>query len=398
MLSDDFGACSENLYAQFLYRIMQLQQKYNLTNCYIGLYSPTLFLTGTSWKKFRKKFLNAFSFINRCQFCANQFSDVADSWAISFSIWKNGITADKENFYYDLVDDIDGEVQVIGTKNVYNIDFHTSSSDWVKESVKKIKTSDSPQLSSAIKWKEGKGCRGSIVLGALGYYVNVANNIYKSPTDCFLLTSTSSMGHGVSICDSNYERVCANFSARKLIEPTWHNQKDEYLAPNEAHPDYQEFVNDSIVHSLFHSASNQSSLRNVDYKGKQWNIYNEFFWMGKDEITRLANDNNLTTTYNEARTSNERYVYSKLKTTTLSIEAQAVLDKANEIVRNTFPYREMFDQEHPEYQILNWDCGWYQIKALAKGYAKTDYDEFVALFKVLENKMRPMVYTLGFLK
>lgn len=120
--------------------------------------------------------------------------------------------------------------------------------------------------------------------------------------------------------------------------------------------------------------------------------------MGKDEITKLANNNDLTTTYNDARTSNERYVFSKLQTITLSSDAQAVLDKANEIVRNTFSYREMFDQEHPEYQILNWDCGWYQIKALTKEYTKTDYDEFVKLFKTLENKMRPMVYTLGFLK
>jgi len=27
-------------------------------------------------------------------------------------------------------------------------------------------------------------------------------------------------------------------------------------------------------------------------------------------------------------------------------------------------FRALFDQEHPEYQILNWDCGWYQIKGL----------------------------------
>ena len=40
----------------------------------------------------------------------------------------------------------------------------------------------------------------------------------------------------------------------------------------------------------------------------------------------------------------------------------------------------------------------YQIKALCKEYAKSDYEEFVKLFKELENKMRPMVYTLGFLK
>ena len=129
---------------------------------------------------------------------------------------------------------------------------------------------------------------------------------------------------------------------------------------------------------------------------KNWGVL--YFWMGKDEITKLANNNDLTTTYNDARTSNERYVFSKLQTITLSSDAQAVLDKANEIVRNTFSYREMFDQEHPEYQILNWDCGWYQIKALTKEYTKTDYDEFVKLFKTLENKMRPMVYTLGFLK
>jgi hypothetical protein len=82
----------------------------------------------------------------------------------------------------------------------------------------------------------------------------------------------------------------------------------------------------------------------------------------------------------------------------LSTEAQAVLNKANDIVKNTFKYRELFDSEHPEYQIMNWDCGWYQIRALAKEYDKTEYDEFVELYKKLADKMRPMVYTLGFLK
>ena len=38
------------------------------------------------------------------------------------------------------------------------------------------------------------------------------------------------------------------------------------------------------------------------------------------------------------------------------------------------------------------------LEDIAKEYAKSDYEEFVKLFKELENKMRPMVYTLGFLK
>ena len=47
---------------------------------------------------------------------------------------------------------------------------------------------------------------------------------------------------------------------------------------------------------------------------------------------------------------------------------------------------------------MNWDCGWYQIKALAKEYGKNQLDEFNALYKTLADKMRPMVFDLGFLK
>ncbi len=79
-------------------------------------------------------------------------------------------------------------------------------------------------------------------------------------------------------------------------------------------------------------------------------------------------------------------------------EEQAVLDKANEIVGATFKFRELFNGSNPEYQIMNWDCGWYQVKALAKEYGKNQLDEFNALYKALADKMRPKVYTLGFLK
>ena len=202
----------------------------------------------------------------------------------------------------------------------------------------------------------------------------------------------------LDITEDNFTRCTALFAARKLIEKTWINSKDEYLAPDENHPQFQEFINDSIIYSLFHSASNQSSLRQVQYKDRTWNIYNEFFWMSKDEIGRLANENHLDQCYNDARGAKERYVYNILQTVALSPEAQSVLDKANDIVRTTFKYRDLFDGSNLEYQILNWDCSWYQIKALAKEYAKKDLDEFNALFERLANKMRPMVYTLGFLK
>lgn len=74
------------------------------------------------------------------------------------------------------------------------------------------------------------------------------------------------------------------------------------------------------------------------------------------------------------------------------------MDKAIELTKSTFKYRQLFDMEHPEYQIKNWDCGWYQIKAMIKAYLPAELDAFNKLFKALSDKMRPMVYELGFLK
>lgn len=396
MKEEKFGKSANNLYAQFLYRILKLKKEYNLTSCYIGLYSPTLFLTGSDYKHFRKHFLREFSFKKACQFNAGHFNDVSTKWGISFSVWKNGETLDKENFDYNLIDVIDGEINVERNKVVYNIDKHKTARNWAKELIKIQKTCEMPYLTNAINVSEDG--YGQMLIGAIGYTMFKGNNVNENPNGVSTVSSMYSNAHGISVLDCNFTRCSALFSARKLIEKTWINSKDEYLAPNENHPKYEEFVSDSMVHSLFHSSSNQSSLRQIEYKGKNWDIKNEFFWMSRAEIEQLANDNRLTQTYNDARTSKDRYVYTKLQGISLSPEAQAVLDKACEIVRNTFKYRSMFDSEHPEYQIMNWDCGWYQIKALAQEYAKPCYAEFVKLFKALEEKMRPMVYELGFLR
>ena len=188
------------------------------------------------------------------------------------------------------------------------------------------------------------------------------------------------------------------FAARKLVEKTWINSKDEYLKPNTDHEKWQEFENDSIVYSLFNTSSNQSSLRQVEYKGKKWDIKNEFFFMSREEMMKLAEESGDDYCYNDARVSSDRYVYGLLQGIELSEEAKAVLEKASDIVRKTFKYRELFGEEHSEFHIHTWDASWYQIKALAKEYAKDDLEEFKMLYKKLSEQMLPMVYELGFLR
>ncbi|MBQ2177270.1 MAG: hypothetical protein II453_20220 [Alphaproteobacteria bacterium] len=393
MLADKIGACSQNLYAQFLYRILIIKREFNLTNCHIALFSPTLFLSGGSFKGFRTAYLNEFKFDNAVQFKASHFADCAEDWGISFSLWHNGETTDKNNFNYINIDNVEGEIVSCGEKIVYNADGLKTASDWVKESVKKLETEDTPHLTNAINVTE-KGY-GNIVKNALGYMQLKGNNVNENTMGVSMLSGMYANAHGVSVTKDNFDRCTALFAARKLIEKNWVNSKDEYLAPNEAHPGYNEFVNDSLIYSLFHSSSNQSSLRNVEYKGKTWNIKNEFFWRSAAEMAEKANACGNDEMYNDARVSSDRYVYNKLQGIELSAEAKAVLDKANEILDATMSRRKVYNEEHPEYQVNNWDCGWYQIKAMA---TKEELKEFKVLFDKLADKMRPMVYELGFLK
>lgn len=402
MLSDKIGASSQNLYAQFLYRIIMIKREFNLTNCHIALFSPTLFLSGSSWTKFRTAYLNEFAFDNGVQFKASHFADCSDSWGISFSLWHNGETTDKNNFNYTLIDNENGDIVEVGNKAVYNIDGLKTASDWAKEPIKKIETFETINCSSGVKIRpDTSDNRGTNFEGSFGYFLNAGNNVDMNTQKVSLFTMAYGNGNGHGINKDNFTRCTALFSARKLIEKNWINSKDEYLAPNEQHEKYNEFVNDSVIYSLFHSASNQSSLRQVEYKGKLWDIKNEFFWMSKQEIMNLANEYNMDEIYEDAKTSDERYVYKYIQEhkEEFSQEALDVLNKAIELTKKSFKYRQLFADEHPEYQLEKcWDAGFYQLKAIWKEYMKDGFEEFKKSYKALSDKMRPMVYSIGFLK
>jgi hypothetical protein len=62
-----------------------------------------------------------------------------------------------------------------------------------------------------------------------------------------MFSSPAARGHGFGVNIDNFDRCVAAFATRKLIMPDWINSKDEYLVPNTEHPDYEEFVNDSVI-------------------------------------------------------------------------------------------------------------------------------------------------------
>lgn len=306
-------------------------------------------------------------------------------------------------FKHDLVDiDENGDIIIIGEKIIYNTDSIHSMKEWTVEPIKNVIRVDKPKLKNAITLATGKNSITRIAEDSLGCFFSNGNNVtYNAQFVSLFSSADSSHSVGISILPSNFLRVCCAFSARKLIQGNWINDKDEYLAPNETHTKFREFELDSVIYSLFHSSSQQSSLRDVDYKGKKWNIKNEFFFMSKDEIENLANDNENDECYEDVKNNGEdRFVYKFIEEhkDEFSKEAIEVLEKAKELVRRSFKYRKFFNDDNPDYQIQNWDCGWYQIKAVLKQYMPNELKEFRELYKKFGEKMKPMVYELGFLR
>lgn len=87
MLTNKIGRCSEQIYSQFLYKIILLKEEY-LNNISLAIFTPPNFISSTSFENFRYHFSKNFKFVNGMLFQVSEFSDVKGSWGISFTIWK----------------------------------------------------------------------------------------------------------------------------------------------------------------------------------------------------------------------------------------------------------------------------------------------------------------------
>lgn len=390
MRDDKVGGCSQQLYAQFIYRISKLNDIFKC-KAILGIFSPTLLMVGEQFKGLKKYFGKL---IDGYMIQASEFADVKNNWAISFTVW--GISEDEASSEYRLtIRTADNPSNTDSVKVMYRA--KEKASNWVKKIKPTGGNIETFTMSSAIKITNGT-CK--ISEKSLGVAL-MNQNIVESNTQFVMILPRKLKGHlsSYDITDETFDRIISYFTARKLIVPTWINCKDEYMVPNTEHPEYVQWQNDCIVYSLFNTASNQSSLRSIEYNNKLWDIYNEFFWLSRSKMLQLAEQYNNMAVYDDvmSHSKTERFVYERLKTVTLSEDAQAVLDAATALLIKTFPFRAEFAEKHPEYHINTWDAGWYQIKAIAKEYCKEDLVKFNELYTQFSDRLRPLVYELGFL-
>lgn len=404
-LSSIYKINASQLYSQFLYRI-KVFKEFISKNINVCIFCPsTLYSVDEHRRVLKDMWCVGLNFMDGFIFNSKYFDGTGSEWAVAFSVFKNMWCKSTEMQYKFKLSilEVDGSKVVdIGNKIIYTIDKECQCTYWSKNGIQEAVKGDVPYLSNALgtedrKVKYSKG--GYIGIG--GFWCH-SNRVTDNNSRVSLWSTIPNQGSGNVVTNETFNRMISTFAARKLISGkyrTWLNDADQYMIPNTDCREYDVWSNDIIVYSIFNSASFQTSLRGVKCQGKEWDIYNEFFWLSRGEILRLADSVNNMVVYEDIMKhgKSERYVYNKLKQIRLSEDAKAVLDKGTEILEDTFKYREEFNKKHPEYQVNNWDIGWYQIKGIAKECSKDKLKEFDKLYKEFSDRLRPLVYELGFL-
>ena len=125
----------------------------------------------------------------------------------------------------------------------------------------------------------------------------------------------------------------------------------------------------------------------LEWNGKQWTLVNHFIPFAETEV---GADGRFSSTF----------MFDYLKGKKFSTQAQAVLDSGRELWR-AYHATKMPWKIREELKLNRPDVGWYQIRKSLEANKEnevTDFSDFKSAYEALGNKLRPMVYELGFLK
>lgn len=419
MKKNNYGKASQQLYAQFIVRVMKLIHDFKLKNVYIAFFTNARFLTGGDyWEKFNNKFFSNFTLIKGNLFSAGEFSDTAETWPITFSVYKYSPTPVKvlRSIKLQLQESIVDDKQEIiihnlnindsSTKLMINVKTKDTLNKWVKEPLNLYKhlpkLENVPQLGSAMKISKGVKPSGFLLKGSLGYMVFNSDNVGEGTTNggVWLVSGSAYKGHGLNVMPKGLDRAVIGFAARRVVTPTWYNAQDNFEAPDLDNKSYKEFVNDALVFSLFDNASNQASYRHATWSNcdtsNKW--INQWFWVPKQKVLDEIEDNpSMRTMYSDIRTDDDRIISQELIKRSLSKEAQETVELATMVWKDTLKYRPIMSEDEPELYLNAWDAGWFQIKQVNKRYPSSHFDQFREAFKKLSKKLEINVYRLGML-
>ena len=314
----DYGRASNELFTQFVARIAQ-----EIPKATIAMFSTMKYVNAPNFEQFRKiwnaQYLDGFVVHNQ------SFDGLSGKFPIGFLVWETNQNAIKKTPITEIsVDVLDKNVRAIGEKIFYNFPNSSFLNVWLKRPksnqtlVIPLKNGITPATSkpSVKTWSDG----------AIGYMRCSVNDLQHAEQHTALFSSSFSDGHGFYLTPENLWQASVMFSVRRLIKPTWLNDRDQFLQPTSELQD--EFKNDCLIWMLFNRSQRTASANDLEWNNQKWSIVNHFIPFTETEVgspERFESD----------------FMVQYLADKQLSVEARAVLDAGRELWQAYFAYTDV---------------------------------------------------------
>jgi hypothetical protein len=370
------GKASNELFVQFLVRIQR-----EIPGAIVAMFSTLKYVNAPNFAHFRErwspKFLDGFVVHSRA------FDGVKGDFPIGFLIWD---TLKKSSLDKVRTIALDKDGYPVGEKTFYRDEKQAPLSDWVirlranRDDVVPLKNAISPATTT-------KDARGRWVDGAIGSLMCNGNDIQNAGTMTALFSSVHAVGHagGFFVTKENLWQAAVVFAVRRLIKPTWLNDRDQFLQPSTELSD--EFTSDCLVWMLFNGSNLSAGANDLNWNGRAWTLVNHFIPYTEQEVGASGR-------FESAFMS--QYICN-LK---LSAEAKAVVDEGRKLWRRY--HCTSFERKiRDEFKLNRPDVGWYQIRRALEANGDNEavsFEPFKHTYVALTAKLRPQVFKYGFLR
>ncbi len=147
---------------------------------------------------------------------------------------------------------------------------------------------------------------------------------------------------------------------------------------------------DCLIYMLFHGKNLTASADGLEWNDRKWSIVNHFIPFTEEEV-------------GSPERFESYFIVNYLTDKTLSPEAMSVMEEGRRLWQAYFLQKDTHTVRE-ELKLNRADVGWYQIRnTLKKRNESSDgvsvsFTAFEEAYKTLSDKLRPMVYELGFLR
>lgn len=375
-----YGYAARELFIQFLVRIAR-----EIPSATIACFSKMKHINAPNFSAFRERW-NA-RYLGGFVVHSKAFEGLKGDFPIGFLVWQHEPPTKNIPCFTEITTEVvDRKAQPIGTKT-----FYVSSGKLLGEWIDRVKPNDIDALplknafTPTTSTRDVRGTKWAD--GAIGGMICKGSDLQNATSQTALLSSGYCSAGGMLVTRQNVDQCCVVFTVRRIIKHTWVNDRDQFLAPTKPLP--SEYISDCLVWALYNTSNLTASAEGLQWNGKSWDLVNHFIPFTEEEVgapSRFESD----------------FMSQHLAEKKLSSEAKAVMDEGRKLWSAYFDHVDSHTTRN-QWQLKRPDVGWYQIRNVLKernasgDYPPVDFSAIEKAYRSLTEKIRPDVYTHGFL-